>query len=62
MQYRARAKPLDDRAQQVEIGERVPAALNEKHRHLQIEKMRRALVRRLACGMEREAQEQKAAH
>ena len=62
LQRRARAELGDQRLQQAQIRQLVARALQKEHRHVHVEEVLRALVRRLARRMQREAKEGEADH
>ena len=62
LERRTLAERLHERLQQREVGELVACALQEQHRDLHVGQVLAALVRRLARRMQREADEDDAAH
>src|SRR5262245_62373628 len=62
LQRCARAELFPQRFQQRKVGQVVAVSLQEQHGHLHIKEMLAALVRWLARGVQRKAEEGEAAH
>ena len=53
----ARAKPLDESPEQLLVGELVAVSLQKQHRHVDLEQMAAAIIRRPSGRMQRESKE-----